>query len=259
LTIYEKERTVDAQTRVALVTGANRGVGLEVARKLGRLGYLVLVGARNAERGEAAAKELRDEGIDAEAIALDVAREASVFAAAAEVRRRFERLDLLVNNAAVNYEFAQGAWTPSQVPLDVLKATYETNVFGTFLAIRHFLPLLRASRDGRIVNVSSSLGSLTRQATPGSPGYGATTLAYNSSKAAINAMTVQFAHDLAGARIKVNAVDPGLVATDMTVAKGSAPVTRTAEEGAEVIVRIASNGADAPTGGFFDADGEVPW
>jgi NAD(P)-dependent dehydrogenase (short-subunit alcohol dehydrogenase family) len=163
--------------KVALVTGANRGIGLEVARQLGRRGHVVLLGVRDPARGETAANELRADGIRADVLTLDTTSEASVFSAAAEAARLVDRIDVVVNNAAINFEFAQAAQTPSRLPLAVLKATYETNVYGTFLVIRHFLPLLRRSEAGRIVNVSSSLGSLARQATPGSPGYGATTLA----------------------------------------------------------------------------------
>lgn len=149
---------------VALVTGANRGIGLEVARQLGRRGILVLLGVRDTTKGEAAADQLRAQGINAEVLAIDTTSEATVTAAADETANRHGRLDILVNNAGIMPEYAQGLLAPSQSPLELLRATFETNVFGSFLTIRFFLPLLRKSDAGRIVNVSSTLGSLTPQA-----------------------------------------------------------------------------------------------
>lgn len=241
--------------KIALITGSNKGIGLEIARQLGQRGIRVLLGVRDTTKGEAAAAALRAQSIEAEVIALDTTSEASVAAALAETASRHKRLDILVNNAGIHLEFSQGLMAPSQLTLDILKATYETNVFGPFLAIRHFLPLLRKSEAGRIVNVSSTMGSLSDQSNRESAYYDLTTLAYNSSKTALNAITIQFAKELAATGIKVNSACPGWVKTDM----GSDAAPRTVEQGAQVIVSLATLPADGPTGGFFDENGVVPW
>jgi NAD(P)-dependent dehydrogenase (short-subunit alcohol dehydrogenase family) len=241
--------------KVALVTGANRGIGFEVARQLGLLGARVLVGARDEERGREAAGALRLAGINADFVRIDVASESSIASAASFVDERFNSLDVLINNAAVHLELDQHNKTPSRVTSGIFEATFRTNVLGHFLTIRAFLPLLRRSCAARIVNVSSTVGSIGDQSNPESPYWSATALAYNSSKAALNMVTVQFAKELASTSIKVNSACPGWVRTEM----GPDRAPRTVEQGARVIVDLATLDETGPTGGFFDADGEVPW
>jgi NAD(P)-dependent dehydrogenase (short-subunit alcohol dehydrogenase family) len=237
--------------RVAVVTGANKGIGLEIARQLARRDHTVFVGARDEARGRAAAEKLRAEGLDARPLRLDVTDDASVAAAVAQVDMAAGRLDVLVNNAGIAIDDAP----PSAVSMEIVRRTWETNVFGVIRATQAFLPLLRKSDAGRIVNLSSSLGSLALNADPRSPFAGVNYLAYNSSKTAVNAITLQFASELRGTPIKVNAADPGYVATDMTQHQGP----RTVEQGAATPVRLATLPADGPTGGFFNDDGSLPW
>ena len=239
--------------RVALVTGANKGIGLAIARGLGRLGHVVLVGARDPQRGAAAALDLQRESIDARVVVIDVSDPASVRAAAREIAEGVGRLDVLVNNAAVKLEFHPAP--PSTTAMDVVRETFETNVFGTMEVIQAMLPLLLRSPSPRIVNMSSGLGSLTLSATPGTSYHAKPMLGYNTAKAAVNAMTIQFANELAATPLKVNAADPGYVRTDMTRNDG----TRTPDEGAAVAIRLATLPDDGPSGGFFDERGPIPW
>jgi NAD(P)-dependent dehydrogenase (short-subunit alcohol dehydrogenase family) len=237
--------------RVAVVTGANKGIGLEIARQLGREGITVLIGARDAERGRAAAEKLRSEGLDAHPLRIDVTDDASVSAAAAALEREFGRLDILVNNAGIAIDDGP----PSRVSLDALRRTYETNVFGVVRATQALLPLLRRSPAGRIVNLSSGLGSLAQNSDPGWEFASVKFLAYNSSKTAVNAITVQFAYELRDTPIKVNAADPGYVATDMNQNQG----VRSVEQGAATPVRLALLPSEGPTGGYFNDHGPLPW
>ena len=241
--------------RVALITGANKGIGFEIARQLGRdHGMTVLVGARDAARGQAAAEKLTAQGIDARAVSLDVTDAASVEAAARQIEHDFGgKLDVLVNNAGVALEFAP----PSQTDLEKFKATHATNVFGPLLVTKTMLPLLKRAAAGRVVNLSSSLGSLALNSDPTWEYAAVKLLSYNSSKAALNMQTVVLAAELAaaGSPIKVNSACPGYVATDLNNHQGH----RTVEEGARAPVRLATLAADGPTGGFFDENGPVPW
>ncbi len=237
--------------RVAVVTGANKGIGLEIARQLAREGITVYLGARDEERGRAAAEKLRAEGLDARPLRLDVTDDAIVAAAAAQLERDAGRLDILVNNAGVAIDDGP----PSGVSLDVLRRTYETNVFGVVRTTQALLPLLRRSPAGRIVNLSSGLGSLARNSDPSWDFASVKYLAYNSSKTAVNAITVQFAYELRNTPIKVNAADPGYVATDMNQHRG----VRSVEQGAATPVRLALLPPDGPTGGYFNDEGVVPW
>jgi NAD(P)-dependent dehydrogenase (short-subunit alcohol dehydrogenase family) len=238
--------------KVALVTGANRGIGFEIARQLGNEGMTVLVGARDGRRGEEAAERLRRDGIDARPVVLDVTDAKTIEAAARQVEREFGKLDVLVNNAGVVLD---RGLRPSEVPLAILRATYETNVFGPAAVTQAFLPLLRKAEAGRVVNATSELGSLARNNDPGFEFAHIKLLAYNSSKTALNAVTVQWAHELRATPIKVNAADPGYTATDFNGHQG----TQTVEEGAQAAVRLATLGPDGPTGGFFNAHGPLPW
>ena len=238
--------------KVALVTGANKGIGLETARQLGRLGYTVLLGAREAARGTAAAGALAAEGLDARFVQLDVTSEADRKAVAAHVAETFGRLDVLVNNAAVALD---REYTSSDVPLDVLRQTYEVNFFAMIALTQQLLPLVRKSEAGRIVNLSSSLASLALHSDYESAIKDMKILAYDSSKTAVNAFTVHLAHDLRDTPIKVNAADPGWVKTDM----GGSAAPLEIEDGAKTSVHLATLPADGPSGGFFHLDRRLPW
>jgi NAD(P)-dependent dehydrogenase (short-subunit alcohol dehydrogenase family) len=242
-----------AEPPIALVTGANKGIGLAIAKGLGRRRFVVLAGARDVVRGHAAVCELQGEGVDAIFIPLDITDGTSVSAAARSIEERFGQLDVLVNNAAVKLEWHPSA--PSRASLDVVRETYETNVFGTMAVIQAMLPLLRRSPAARIVNLSSGLGSITLAATEGTKYHDRPLLSYNTSKAAVNSLTVQFANELAASAIKVNAADPGYTNTDMTKGTGA----RTPEDAAGVVIRLATLPDDGPTGGFFDEHGRLPW
>lgn len=238
-------------TGIALITGANKGIGLEIARQLGTQGITVLIGARDEKRGSVAAEKLQAENIDAHAVQLDVTNQQSIDAAAKYIESKFGKLDILVNNAGIFIDNAP----PSQLDIEVLRRTYETNFFGVFAVTKAMLPLLRKAQAGRIVNISSGLGSLTQNSDPNYEFASAKMLAYNSSKTALNALTVQFAHELKDTPIKVNSADPGYVATDINNNNG----TRTVQQGASTPVRLATLPADGPTGSFFDDNGVVPW
>ena len=237
---------------IALVTGANKGIGREISRQLAAKGVLVLMGARDRERGEKAVADFRSKGLSVEFIQIDVTSEPSVDRAVTEVERRHGRLDVLVNNAGIALD-----WGPaSELSVDVFEKTFETNVFGAFRVTRAMLPLLKKSRHGRIVNISSGLGSLTRNADPnGSLAMRNMLLAYCSSKAALNMVTIHFANELKSVGIKVNSANPGFTATDMNQNRG----TRTVEQGAATPVRLATLPDDGPTAGVFSDDGPEPW
>jgi NAD(P)-dependent dehydrogenase (short-subunit alcohol dehydrogenase family) len=238
---------------IALVTGANKGIGQEISLQLAvRHNMTVLIGARNASRGGEAAEKLSAAGHDARAVLLDVTDQQTIDTAARWIEAEFGRLDVLVNNAGI---FLEGQVPPSQLEIDVLRRTYETNVFGAFAVTKAMLPLLRRSAAGRIVNVSSGLGSLAQNSDPNWEYAFAKFLAYNSSKTAVNAMTVQFAVELKDTGIKVNAADPGYTATDLNEHRG----TRSVTQGAAIAVRLATLPPDGPTGGFFNDSGPVPW
>ena len=241
--------------KIALVTGANKGIGLGTARQLAQQQIKVLIGARDEQKGRLAVKSLQDEGLNAEFLLLDVTKEDSVKLAAQTVAQEQGKLDILINNAGISPEFSQEIFTFEQLSLDILTQIYQTNVFGAFLTIREFLPLLRKSTAGRIVNVSSSLGSLTEQSNPASPYYGFNIVGYSSSKTALNAITVQLAKQLVDTPIKVNSVCPGWVKTDM----GTDAAPRTIEDGIRIILKLATLAEDQLSGGFFNEDGIIPW
>ncbi|MCW2878247.1 MAG: 3-oxoacyl-(Acyl-carrier-protein) reductase [Sphaerisporangium sp.] len=253
-------------TKIALVTGANKGIGREIAAQLAALGYTVVIGARSAEFGEKTAAELRATGADATSVVLDVTEPASVAAAAAAVEARHGRLDVLVNNAGV--AGPPGSDLASQRPrsadLDVIRRIFDTNFFGVITVTNALLPLLRRSSAPRIVNVSSSAGSLAAMTDPeiAAVVYAGLSIAdlpiaagYVPSKTALNALTVQYARDLRPDGILVNAVDPGYTATDLNNHSGH----RTPAQGAVAAVRMATIPADGPTGTFTDDQGPVPW
>ena len=243
----------------ALITGANKGLGLAAARQLGRSGVKVLVGVRDAAKGTAAVELLREQQVDAEAIEIDVTDLASVRAAAARVQEEHGHLDILVNNAGVLPEATAADRVAGPMDLEMFRTTFETNVFGAVAVTEAFLPLLRAAPAGRIVNVSSTMGSLADQADPESGYYGTVVPAYQTSKAAVNSMTIALSKALVGSAIKVNAVCPGWVQTDLGGADNKAAAPMTPDEGAAVVTQMALISADGPTGGFFDQNGPVRW
>jgi NAD(P)-dependent dehydrogenase (short-subunit alcohol dehydrogenase family) len=241
---------------VALISGANKGLGLETGRQLGRKGYTVLLGARDPEKGKAAAEELRKEGINATAVKLDVTSQADIEAVKQLIEEQFGGvLDVLVNNAGVMIEKSWTVNTTSEVKLDDLRATFETNLFAVVALTKALLPALKKAQAGRIVNVTSILGSISMQATKGSPVYGTKLFAYNASKAALNMFTIHLAHELRGTKIKVNSAHPGWVKTDM--GGNAAPLD--VADGARTIVELATVGEDGPTGGYFHEGKEIAW
>ena len=240
------------QPKIALVTGANKGIGKEIARQLGAQGMTILIGARDEGRGGEAAADLKQQGMNAHAVQVDVTDALSIAEAARRIEAEFGRLDVLVNNAGIALD---GGGPLSALDVDTLRRTYETNVFGVFAVTQAMLPLLKKSDAGRIVNLSSGLGSLTQNSDPNWAFAAVKPLAYNSSKAALNMMTVIFAAGLKDTPIKVNSADPGYTATDLNQNRG----TQTVEEGATAAVRLATLPADGPTGGYFDKDGAVAW
>jgi NAD(P)-dependent dehydrogenase (short-subunit alcohol dehydrogenase family) len=236
--------------KTALVTGANKGIGFAIAESLGRLGHRVLLGARDEVAGADAAARLVAQGIDASALRLDVTSDASVAAAAAELEDLVGTLDVLVNNAGISGAFDPVTWgqDPTTIDLDVLRGVVDTNVYGVIRVTNAMLPLLRRSDAPRIVNTSSSMGSLGRQPGP-------VMAVYSSSKTFLNGITVQYARAFADTPVIVNAACPGLVATDFNGFAGD----RTPEQGAATAVRLATLPDDGPRGGFFEDAGVVPW
>jgi len=240
------------EDRVALVTGANKGLGLETARQLGAHGLTVLLGARDLGRGKQAADTLAAEGLDAHPLQLDVTDPACVADAAARIEERYGRLDVLVNNAGIT---GTCFGPPSTATAEDLREVYDTNVFGVLTVTNAMLPLLRRSRAGRIVNVSSTVGSLTLNADLTGEFAGYNQVTYQSSKTALNALTLAYSKELRDTPIKVNAANPGFTATDMNGHRGHQSV----EQGAVTAVRLALLGPDGPTGTSQDDTGTVPW
>lgn len=245
--------------KIALITGANKGIGLQIAKDLAAHGLTVLIGSRSLENGEEAAQSI---GEGAHAVQLDVTDAASIAAAAKNIRKEFGRLDVLVNNAGVSNVAPPGTPFPEIIksnslataPLEDVRKVWETNVFGVIAVTQAMLPLLREAPEARIVNIGSDGGSLTLNSDPNNSHrsmYGN----YSASKAAMHAVSFAFAMALEPSGIKVNAVSPGFTATDLNGFNG----TRTVEEGAREPVRMALIGADGPTGTFSDENGPIPW
>ncbi|MEU5154869.1 SDR family oxidoreductase [Glycomyces sp. NPDC021274] len=249
----------DTTAKTALITGANKGIGFHIARALGAEGLTVLIGARSQERGEAAAATLRGEGLDARFLHLDVTDEASVAAAAKRVESEFGSLDILVNNAGI--ALADGDWNTSELTVATTRKVFETNVIGVVSVTNALLPLIRKADAGRIVNVSSEVGSLGFMTDPNQPFASMQGGAYGASKSALNMLTVSWAKELASTSIKINAMTPGYTATDLNANQG----TRRPEDAAKAAVELALIGEDGPNGGFFQEGNEyfdtdvVPW
>src|SRR5215468_9191311 len=246
--------------KVAFITGANRGLGLETARELGKQGIAVVLGSRDSKKGEVAAAKLREEGINAESLGFDITKPQDHQKASDYFAKKYGRLDILVNNAGVWKESDNSS--PSSVPKpasavspEILHETFETNFFATVALTQKLLPLIRKAPAGRIVNVSSILGSLTLQADPASPIYAFKVFAYDASKAALNAFTVHLAHELRDTKIKVNSAHPGWVKTDM----GGPNATMEVSEGGKTSAQLAVLSNDGPSGGFFYLGQPVPW
>ena len=240
-----------SEATIALVTGANKGIGFEIAAGLGRLGWRVGVGAREARRREEAVDKLRAEGADAFGVALDVTSDESVAAAARLFEEEHGRLDVLVNNAGITGGMPQD---PTSVDPAVMLQVVDTNVVGVIRVTNAMLPLLRRAASPRIVNVSSTVGSLTLQ-TAQAEALGPISAAYSPTKSNLNAITIQYAKELAGTRILVNAGCPGFVATDLNGHRG----IRTPEQGAAIFLELATLPDDGPSGTFRDDTGIQPW
>ncbi|NKQ52109.1 SDR family oxidoreductase [Amycolatopsis sp. K13G38] len=240
-----------SQQKIALVTGANKGIGYEIAAGLGALGWNVGIGARDDQRRETAVEKLRAAGVEAFGVPLDVTDDASVTAAAHLIDQHAGGLDVLVNNAGITGGVPQ---EPTRVDPATIRRVVETNVIGVIRVTNAMLPMLRRSASPRIVNMSSSVGSLTRQSTPGAE-TGPISAAYAPSKSFLNAVTIQYVKELAGTGILINAGCPGFTATDLNGFRG----VRTPQQGAAIAITLATLPDDGPTGGFFEDDGEVPW
>lgn len=242
--------------KIALITGANRGLGLEAARQLARdAHFTVILGARDAARGESAARELRNAGLDAHAVQLDVADEDSVRRAAREVETRFGHIDVLINNAGVSPEYLAGQFSPSKLSSALFRQIYDINLFGAFAVLQAFVPLLEKSEAPRVVNVSSMIGSLANISDPDWFAYGINTLGYSSSKTALNNLTIAFAKEFNGPKWKINAACPGWVKTDL----GGEDAPGEVEDGARIYVTLATLPEGGPTGQFFNQNGPISW
>jgi len=243
-----------SEKRIALVTGANKGLGFEMARQLGQAGVTVILAARDPQKGEAAAARLRAEGLDVQFLRLDVNNDKDRAAASTFLKDKFGRLDILINNAGIS-EDALGGGKASTTAGDMIQRTFDTNFFAPVALTQTLLPLIRKSPAGRIVNMSSILGSQTLHADPTSPIYNFKSLSYDASKTALNSFTIHLAHELRDTTIKVNSAHPGWVKTDM----GTDAAPMEIPEGAKTGVELALLGDDGPTGGFFHLGSTLPW
>ncbi len=241
--------------KVALITGANRGIGFETAKQLGEKGITVVLGSRKLSDAEAAAAKLKAQGIDAYGVKLDVTKAADRTAAAKYLDEKFGKLDVLVNNAGVASGHDFGTNSTTKTTEEELRSVHETNFFSVVALTQQLLPLIRKSAAGRIVNLSSVLGSLALHADPGSQIYAFKTFSYNSSKAALNAFTIHLAAELKDTPIKVNSVHPGWVKTEM----GTSAAPMEVPDGAKTSVEAALLGPDGPSGHFLHLGQELPW
>ena len=242
--------------KIALITGANKGIGFETARQLGKEGITVIAAARNKENGTKAVEKLKAEGIDAVFLQLDVDNANDIQFAYEFIENRFGKLDILVNNAGIQVESDNWAInTADTIAEDTLRQTFDTNFINVVKLTNKLLPLIRKSDAGRIVNLSSILGSLNLHADSSSPIYGSKLFAYDASKTALNAYTIHLAASLSGTKIKVNSAHPGWVKTDM----GTDAAPMDVVEGAKTSVELALLGEDGPTGKYIHLGNELPW
>ncbi len=244
-----------AEKKVAFITGGNRGIGLETARQLGKQGVKVVIGSRDAEKGKSAAEKLRAEGADVDAIRFDITKPADYQEAYKYFDKNFGRLDILINNAGISKEPFGAPNNASSINQTTLREIFDTNFFGTIELTQVLLPLIKKAPEGRIVNLSSILGSLALHADPKSPIYDFKVLAYDASKAALNAFTVHLAHELRGTNVKVNSAHPGWVKTDM----GTDAAPMEIPDGAKTSVALALLPASGPTGAFIHMGEALPW
>jgi len=241
--------------KVAFITGANRGIGFETAKGLGELGITVVIGVRDITKGLAAAKQLNDLGIKAEAIHYDAAQVKSADAVYEYFNNHFGKLDILVNNAGILRESLVGGNDSSTVSQEILQETFQTNLFAVVALTQKLLPLIRKAPAGRIVNLSSILASLTLHSMPNSPIDPAKGFAYNASKTALNAYTIHLAHELRGTNIKVNSAHPGWVKTEL----GGANAPMEVADSYKTSIRLATLDESGPSGGFFHEGEALPW
>jgi NAD(P)-dependent dehydrogenase (short-subunit alcohol dehydrogenase family) len=242
-----------SSNKIVLITGANKGIGFEVARQLGKQKCTVLVGARDTKLGQESTAKLKKEGVEAVFVELDVTRRETIEAARAGIEKEFSRLDILINNAGIVDRGGDGP--PSAANLDAVSRSLQTNFIGALAVTQAMLPLVRKSAAGQIINVSSELGSITGFSDPNWKFAHAKFIGYCASKAAMNMMTAQLAAELRGTNIRVNSVNPGYTATDLN--NNSGP--QTIEEGSAEIVRVALTGNDGPRGQFLETGGTIPW
>jgi NAD(P)-dependent dehydrogenase (short-subunit alcohol dehydrogenase family) len=245
----------ETKKKVALITGGNKGIGLETARQLGKLGITVLIGVRDLAKGETAVAELKKDGVDARAVKLDVDNAADYDAVAKLIEKDYGVLDILVNNAGIMIDNRKEGNETTKTSQEVLRKTFNTNFFAVVGLTQALLPLLRKSLGGRIVNLSSILGSNTLHATPGSFIYDAKTFAYDASKSALNAFTIHLAHELKDTKIKVNSAHPGWVKTEM----GGEGAMLEIETGAQTSVDLATLQDGGPNGAFIHLGKPLPW
>ncbi|GLU53800.1 SDR family oxidoreductase [Dyadobacter frigoris] len=249
-----------SEQKIAFITGANRGIGFETAKKLGKLGIFPVIGSRNEESGKAAVEKLKAEGIESDFIKFDVADKKDYANAYEYFDKKFGRLDILVNNAGLSFEGDPMAsigreFATSGVSEEALRGTLEANFFGVVFSTQALLPLIKKSEAGRIVNVSSNLGSLTLHSDPSSQIYAVKMFAYDTSKTALNSFTVHLAHELKDTNIKVNSLHPGWIHTEL----GGSAAPMTPQDGADTSVRLATLPADGPTGGYFHLEETIAW
>jgi len=241
------------EKKIALVTGGNKGIGLEISRNLNSAGCTVLLGARNVERGRQAVQGLEQTGLsDVHFIEIYVTKQDTITAAAKQIESRYGRLDILINNAGVN---VRGDGLPGAADVGIVQTIFDTNFFGALRVVQTMLPLLHKSPAGRIVNISSGLGSLTLNSDAAWTGRDVKLIGYNASKAALNMLTIHLAYELRDTKIKVNSANPGYTKTDLNDNQGTQPV----EVGAIEATRLALLEADGPTGQSFSKDGPDPW
>ncbi|MGC2617492.1 MAG: SDR family oxidoreductase [Acidobacteriaceae bacterium] len=244
-----------ASEKIAFITGGNKGIGLETARQLGKQGIHVVIGSRDPKNGKAAVEKLKADGVNAETIQFDVTNPADYKAAYDYFDKHYGKLDILINNAGISLDNFLGGNATSSTKPDALRKTFDTNFFAVVALTNTLLPLLRNAPAGRIVNLSSILGSNTLHATPGSPIYEAKAFGYDASKAALNSFTIHLAHELKDTKIKVNSAHPGWVKTDM----GTDAAPMEIPDGAKTSVRLATLPDDGPTGGYFHMNDALPW